>query len=722
MSGFLFSSEDGNHPGEGGNHRVRLVSCSAGVLMLAFSLILFSGFAVQYEENLVQADQVQIDSLRQIIELSDVDETTRIGALISLSWRIKSSDPDEALTLAKQALDISRELGFVGLAARALNNMGVIYWQKGDFPQALDHLFEAFHIYREENDSLGIARIHTNIGLIFSDQGHYDRALEYYLVSRTIYEQLGTIAGLAPVLNNIGTVYQYQGDFSQAEAYHLQSLALKDALGDQKGIAFSLNNLGLVRQYMGDYSQALEYFNRALAIRETLPELRETAITIGNIGYLNLLLGEVRPAMEYFLRARDIYYEINDQSGLAKTYNHMGRAMFARGRPNDAILYFQTSLDYAEKVGLPRLISDNFRDLSQSMAGIQDYRAAFDYQERYLAMRDSIYDEEAQRRIIEMELMYDRERKEDEIELLRINNEISQLNLEKQRILQNFLLVVIALVVGLLILLMNRYRFITKTNRKLQELNSHLREQTAKVEELNQQLNVTNSAKDKFFSIISHDLRNPFASIVSFSRILKRDIDNLGREELQDLVAELDKSVLKISNLLENLLQWSRSQGGKIKPLPAQISISGIVKENLNLFAPMAREKGIELLNELPGDVYAWADPNMVDTVIRNLVSNALKYTDSNGIVRVGSEPLDQQVSLFVEDTGIGIAKEDQENLFHPDAFHSTYGTRDEKGSGLGLMLCKEFVVKMGGHIYFDSQQGSGSRFVFTLPLRSPDI
>ncbi len=694
---------------------------SARVLMLLMSLFLLSGFTFPDREDLLQADQAEIDSLRQLIEQPGVDPTMQINALISLSWRIKSSEPDQALGFAKQALALSRELGIAERIARAMNNIGVIYWQKGDFPQALDNLFEAYRVYREENDSIGIARTHTNIGLIFSDQGHYDKALEYYLVARSIYEQLGSLNGLAPVLNNIGTVYQYQGDYFQAEAYHLQSLEIKETLEDRKGIAFSLNNLGLVRQHMGDHALALEYFTRALRIRESLPDSRETAITTGNIGYLHLLTGDVDKAMEYFLRARDIYYAINDQSGLAKTYNHLGRAMFSRGRPHEAIRNFQTSLDHAQNVGLPRLISDNFRDLSQAMAAIQDFRTAFDYQEKYLALRDSIYDEEAQRRVIEMQLMYDRERKEGEIELLRKNNEIGQLNLEKQRILQNYLLVVIALVVGLLILAMNRYRFINKTNRRLKELNSHLLEQKKMVEELNQQLNATNSTKDKFFSIISHDLRNPFASIVSFSRILKRDIDNLGREELQELVVELDKSVLKISNLLENLLQWSRSQSGKIKQIPEYVSLSGIVQENVNLFAATARGKGIDLRNLLPGDVYAWADPNMVDTVIRNLVSNSIKYTESGGSVRIGSEPLDEQVSVYVEDTGLGIAPEDQNKLFRPDAFHSTYGTRDEKGSGLGLMLCKEFVVKMGGHIYFDSQPGKGSRFVFTLPLKEPE-
>lgn len=710
--------------------------------------MLLTGFGPQESDVLLRVDQAGVDSLQSLLLRQDISDSVRINTLISLSWRIKSTDPDQALEHAQNALELAERLNLKERHARAMNNIGVIYWQMGNFPEALDYLFGAYLMYREEGDSLGIARSHVNMGLIFADQGHFDKALEYYIVARSIYERANHLSGLAPVFNNIGSVYQNQGDFEEAEKYHLRSLAIKETLGDRKGIAFSLNNLGLVRQNLGDFTQALDYFSASLAIRETLLDTREIAITTGNIGYLYLLKGEVGLAQGHFTRALEIYSSINDQSGLARTYNHLGRAMLIRGRSRDALRYFEKSMDYAQRVGLSGLIADNLRDFSRAMAGIGDFREAYGYQERYLALQDSIYVEETRRRVIELQLMYDRERKENEIDLLRKTNEIGQLNLEKQRIFRNYLLLVVILFVGLMILLLNRYRYISKinkmlreqkeeitlANRKLQELNRHLLEQKQKVEELNLKLNeankqlsvseqhliATNVTKDKFFSIISHDLRNPFASIVSFSRILKRDIANLSREELTELVAELDKSVLKISNLLENLLQWSRSQSGKMKQHPESFHVSEIVKENLTLFAATAREKGIEISDMVDKDLYVWADRNMLDTVIRNLLSNALKYTDMGGVVTIESGLHQGMVSLAVSDTGIGIPEKDQEKLFRPEALYSTYGTREEKGSGLGLMLCREFVEKMGGNIWFESVEGKGSRFVFTLPAEIP--
>lgn len=707
-------------------------------------LLLFTGLHPYTEEDTLQTEQSEIDSLQQIVLLQGVEDTLKVRALIGLSWRLKSTDPDRAMGYAREALSLAEDRGYYARAGQAMNNIGIIFWQKGNFAQALDHFFESYHLFSHENDSLGIARAHVNIGMIFYEQGHYDKALEYYLDAYSIYEKADYLPGLGPVLNNIGLVYQDQGNYEEAEAYHLRSLAIKESLEDRKGIAFSYNGLGLVRQEMGDLDQALAYFNQALAIRETLLDSRELAVTIDNIGYLLLLKGDIRPALDHFSRAMRIYSAIDDDGGLARIHSHFGKAYFATGRTMDAVSRFRTSLEYAQTVGLPALISENLLDLSVAMAEANDFRSAYNYQSRYLALRDSIYDEEAQRRLIEMQFMYNREQKEREIELLKRNNEMIQVSLDQQNRLKKYLLFVIALVVGLMGLLYNRYRYIIRankllreqkeeifsTNQKLQELNRHLRDQKKEVEDLNMKLNAaneklsvseqhliaTNVTKDKFFSIISHDLRNPFASIVSFSRILKRDINNLSKAELNELVEELDMSVLKINNLLENLLQWSRTQSGKIKYLPESISLSEVVMENVTLFSATAREKEVSISNHIGKDLSVWADRNMIDTVIRNLLSNALKYTHPGGSVRLDAEKSGQMVSVSISDTGVGIGKKEQSKVFRGEALHSTYGTRDEKGSGLGLLLCKEFVERLGGQIGFDSEPGRGSRFTFTIP------
>jgi signal transduction histidine kinase len=691
----------------------------------------------------------RLDSLKKMATQNNIEDTTRINALLELSWNLKSYEPMQALDYGKLALQIAENKNLQVKVADALRHIGVVYWQLGSFNMAMDFLQESNIIFQRIGNQIGIARTFSNIGLVYWEQGHYEKALENYFQALRVMEDMGDQSVVAPVLNNIGLVYQSQKDFRLAEDFHLRSLEIKRELGDEKGIAFSLNNLGVVKQETGDYQTALEYFSEALSIREKLLDKREIANTKNNIGNLYFLMGNPDYALANLKQALDLYFEVNDRSGLAQTYHYLALVSRQIGSLTQAVSYFETSLQIADEIGHLRIVSDNYRNLAGIMALRGDYQKAFNYQGKYQSLQDSIFTRESQQRIVEMQMMYDRERKESEIELLRKTNQINALNLQKQRILKNFLLALAFLVLISLFLLYNRFLFITRSNRllekqkeeisqnnqKLMLLNKNLLEQKQKVEELNQKLNQTNqrlldsekhlietnATKDKFFSIISHDLRNPFASIVSFSRILKRDIHNLGAEELQELARELDKSVLKINNLLENLLQWSRTQTGKMKYHPEYLAVNDLVRDNVNLFSGNAREKEILLVDSVDSDLVVFADQNMTNTVIRNLMSNALKYSDAGGKIIIKSQVNNKMAYISIIDDGVGMTPDQMAQLWNVNTIHTTYGTRDEKGSGLGLLLCKEFIEKQGGEIRVKSEKGKGSEFVFSLPLENKD-
>ena len=687
----------------------------------------------------------KLDSLKQVAGDPGKGSNARINAFLELSWELKSVEPTDALEYGKQALGLSEEFGSQVQVAEALRHIGVVYWQMGSFNMAMDFLQESNIIFQREGDRIGIARTYSNIGLVFWEKGHAEKALENFFQALRMMEDMGDKTVLAPVLNNIGMVYQGQKDYDLAEDFHLRSLEIKRELGDQKGIAFSLNNLGVVKQETGDYESALNYFTEALVIREQLMDKREIANTTSNIGYLYFLMGNLDFALANLERAEELYLSVDDQTGIAQTYHYLGQVYQRKGQTSLAISYLELSLDIAELIGQSRIMSDNYYILSGLMARRGNYQQAYQYQEKYLILHDSLFTSESQKRMVEMQMLYDRERKEDEIEILRKTNQINSLNLQKQRILKNFLLAGVVLILISLFLLYNRYLYITRANRllekqkqeisnnnqKLVELNKNLVEQKQKVDDLNLRLNQTNqrlvesekhlietnATKDKFFSIISHDLRNPFASIVSFSRILKRDIQNLGQDELRELARELDKSVLKINNLLENLLQWSRTQTGKIKFNPEYLAVNDLIRDNMNLFSGNAREKGVTLVDAVDPDLVVFADQNMTNTVIRNLLSNALKYSDSGNKIEVKAEVKDSMAFLTVKDEGVGMTSEQISQLWSVNTIHTTYGTRDEKGSGLGLLLCKEFIEKQGGTIDVESEKNQGTSFTFSLPL-----
>lgn len=231
-----------------------------------------------------------------------------------------------------------------------------------------------------------------------------------------------------------------------------------------------------------------------------------------------------------------------------------------------------------------------------------------------------------------------------------------------------------------------------------------------------EELMQSNKTKDKFFSILAHDLRNPFITILGFSDLLISDYNELTDEERLFYVEEMKKSAEISHNLLQNLLQWSRSQTGRIEFRPARVNLKKIISTNIELSKPAAGKKQINLNTNISEYVFVFADEDMITAVIRNLLANAIKFTGTTGEIKIIVSQNEQFVETSVCDNGIGMDEETISKLFKLDVMHSRLGTENEAGTGLGLILCKEFIEKNGGTIFVKSEPGSGSKFIFNLP------
>jgi signal transduction histidine kinase len=241
--------------------------------------------------------------------------------------------------------------------------------------------------------------------------------------------------------------------------------------------------------------------------------------------------------------------------------------------------------------------------------------------------------------------------------------------------------------------------------------------QAEQLKDTNQQLSVLNSTKDRFFSIIAHDLRNPFHTVSGFAEILIKDYRTLPPEKIERFLNLIYNSSTSGNNLLENLLQWSRSQTGRIDYEPVKLDLLTIAEETINLLEGDILRKNIAIRQLIGSNITVFADENMLKTIFRNLVSNAIKFSHENGSITLKSAVIDQQIEVTVADTGIGIPPENLSLLFRIDTTVTTKGTANETGTGLGLILCKEFVEKHNGKIWVESEVGKGSEFKFILPL-----
>jgi len=269
---------------------------------------------------------------------------------------------------------------------------------------------------------------------------------------------------------------------------------------------------------------------------------------------------------------------------------------------------------------------------------------------------------------------------------------------------------------GILKALVGRLRNMNVAEEKLANQNQEILKQKEELERQKKELIDLNATKDKFFSIIAHDLRSPITTLISLSELLKTDLDLLTptqQSEILNSLSDLSKNYLK---LLDNLLQWARMQTGRLKPEPEKFTIDTIIREVIQFYQIYAHEKQINLEFKPSPEKEVFADKNMIKTVLRNLVSNAIKYTAPDGVVSIATDDSDKNVAIVVKDDGVGMTQETIEKLFHLDQGYTTRGTANEKGTGLGLILCKEFIEKNGGVLHVESERGLGSIFHFTLP------
>ncbi len=262
---------------------------------------------------------------------------------------------------------------------------------------------------------------------------------------------------------------------------------------------------------------------------------------------------------------------------------------------------------------------------------------------------------------------------------------------------------------------------ITGQNNKVERLIA-IDSDVTTLKEVERKLNKLLITKDKFFSIIAHDLKNPFNTLIGLSQLLVRGYERMSDEKIKYFHNNLYQISKNGYELLVNLLEWSRSQMGRIEFSPEKYNLYALAKETFSLYSAKANEKEILLTNNLNEDSEIFADKNMLKTVFRNIVSNALKFTERGGVIEISEKDSNGFKEITIRDTGVGISPEVIKKLFKLDEHYTTEGTEEEGGTGLGLILCKEFIDKHGGKIHIESKVGFGSKFIFTLPLENKEI
>jgi signal transduction histidine kinase len=475
---------------------------------------------------------------------------------------------------------------------------------------------------------------------------------------------------------------------------------------DSVGKAYYLDELGDVYIRKGEYDKAETSLITGLPIaRHFNDDIDLESRILSKLGILYSLKREFTKALLYYDSAATINKKTDNDFGLAEINLGRGEVFMAEGKYKEAQVLVQESLQTA-KILKARLMESNcFSQLSIIAEKEKDYKKALDYYKSFKTLQDSIFSQEMLEKLFQDQFLYKTANKDSQIADLNKAKTSSDSEVKKQEFIRNILVVVLALTAILLFTLYRSGQRRIKINHLLLEHQEEIKRRSEELEQLNE-------VKDKFFSIISHDLRSPINALSGILNLLEKQ--SLSPGEFASLTKELRVQFNSTKTLINNLLDWALLQMDKLKTQPEHIELHTLVDENFRMLGSY-HLKDVNFINEVPGNTIAYADLNMVNLVFRNLILNAIKFTESGGRITVNSKYDSSYYTISVSDNGVGISPEVQRLLFEKTSGYSTRGTANEKGTGLGLILCKEFVEKNGGRIWMDSVPGQGSTFYFTL-------
>jgi signal transduction histidine kinase len=625
--------------------------------------------------------------------------------------RIASTDAEELLENKEEELQSAKDIEREDIESRVSKELAFIHINKtNNLEKAMSLLIRALDIdEKSENET---ALIFTYIGFyqLFEQVEDYYYSQEFLEKASNLLRNYDLLPLRLYINQNLGHTYYATGETGKSIEQHQNILQFAKAERIPKIEAEAYSDLAYIYANENEYDKAINHYKSALETYRRIQSPISEAECLNAIANIYLMQNNLERAYDNYVIALDILRETeNTEVQLATLYNSVGRYYLKQNNAERALANLKLANPLAQSSQKQELIQETYALLSKTYKELGEYKNALEYSELFKALEDFLQKEKNDRSILKMQSRYSINQKQSLIDQLELNRIQKEFELEEEKRFKNFLIIMVALIAIILLLIFTLFLLQKKSNAKLKEANLKVKAQNDELEDLN-------ATKDKFFSIISHDLKGPLNSLTSFSGLLMNHTSSLSIEEIQMLAKDLDKSIKNLFTLLENLLQWSRSQTGNIEFTAEEFDLTEMLNENKKLLSNQAENKNISIEVKNTKSIIAKAHPNSITTVVRNLLSNSIKFTEEGGQIKMGVIEEKNRYVVKIADNGVGMPKEVANKIFRIDTKHSTQGTAKEKGTGLGLILCKEFVEKNGGEIWVKSEEGKGTIFSFSIP------
>lgn len=600
------------------------------------------------------------------------------------------------------------------------NRLGILYRNISNYSKSISYFNKIFDLFEQgHGDSVILSAAYSNMSTVYNRMGDYPKALSLLFECLKISEkQEDSLRYLAPNYNNLGIVFQSQADFDNAYKYYNKALSIRLNSGDSSLVAESYNNIGNVFYEKKDYENALKFYFKVIDILEKMPNSRVLSITTGNIANIYFMTNEYDSSLHYNYISLEIRKQINDLFGQAQSYENLAFNYLELANTEKALEFANKSLEIAFDINAKPNIRSTYHLLSRIYEAKNDYKQAFEMLKNYEIYNDSIFNMNAQAEINQLKLI----REEAQNQRLEDQSKIDKQQIFQQKLISFGLLFLAFMFMAFTALSLKANRSKKLINKELESKskqlslqNLEIKKQTDLLMSQKEQLSRLNDIKSKVFTIISHDLRNLLHSTKSVFDLKNKNL--ISDKDFNELIPELTINMDHVSELFENLMSWSYNQMNGKKANQISINLNDLIVDNVRVTKNQAVKKQISIINNLEDQLLVNGDAEMIKLVIRNLLINAIKFTPIKGEVKIDAENNEKFTTITIEDNGIGM-NENQLNLLFTAKSISTSGTQNEKGSGIGLYLCKEYIELNKGKIWAESKPGVGSKFIFTLPLK----
>ncbi len=680
----------------------------------------------------------KIDSLKSVLKKTKGKD--KIEVIFSLASTYEPISPVERGQFAELGYKLALESLNDSLIAVGLKNMALSKYYLQDFDSTTYYFQAALEQYRANKDTFGISVCIGNLGMLYQNNMQFANAIDYYLESKELKEKRKDTVSLTILYSNLVSLYFEMEDTDQALEYnklveHLNNTYPKMPKDFSPGVALNYGAIYLrmsqkhISKSFKDIEQVYlkkdnytlndsarfylhlskENYEKALKYYSSVKDSINLALVYQGIGNYLMIEKNFEDSFEAYFKALDIYTKYNSIREVARVLTNIAYIYSKISNFKKSLEYYQKADSIATIYSIWDVAHNANEALYKYYYLIGDKSKAIEPLMKLNEIEDSLDIQNIKYRLNKLKAQESISRKDYQIQLLEKDKKL----LGRERLI---LFILISIVIVLAILLYARFRYKAKTNKQLESKNKDLQLLNTALEESKIELTDTNNAKDKMFSIIAHDLRNPVGSLRLMSGMLVEEYHSFSEEERIDFLNSLKDSTDKVYNLMENLLTWSRSQRGKIECHPVQTNLFRLVENVKDSLKNNADSKNITVYNLVKTELEMIIDPNLTATIVRNLLSNSIKFSEDNTDITIESKTSHNECTeIIIRDQGIGMSKDQINKLFALDSNNTTKGTKGEEGTGLGLLLCKEFAELQGGNIRVESKQGVGSTFYLCL-------